>query len=155
MSTSPPTKPDLDSVEAVGELVRRFYEQVAQDDLLGPMFADVAGVAWPEHIDKLTNFWTRTLFGIGQYQANPLAKHERIHGQRSFTAAHFRHWLDLFGETVDDRWEGAMATKTKRVAHKVARLHSTKLLGEPFDGVEAEAPRASASLLQLDKKRPN
>lgn len=39
----PPPSRDLDDREQVAEMVRRFYRDVAQDDLLGPMFNDVAG----------------------------------------------------------------------------------------------------------------
>ena len=42
----PPPSRDLDGPEEVSEMVRRFYQGVAQDDLLGPMFNDVAQVDW-------------------------------------------------------------------------------------------------------------
>ncbi len=47
-------------------MVRRFYQDVAQDDLLGPVFNDVAQVEWSEHLPKLTMFWCRALLGIAQ-----------------------------------------------------------------------------------------
>ena len=40
---------DLDTVEEIAEMVRRFYADVAMDDLLGPVFEDVAEVDWSEH----------------------------------------------------------------------------------------------------------
>ena len=42
-------------------MVRRFYADVTQDDLLGPMFNEVARVHWSEHLPKLTAFWCRAL----------------------------------------------------------------------------------------------
>ena len=48
-----------------GEMVRRFYAEVTADDLLGPMFNDVAQVDWSEHLPKLTAFWCRALLGHG------------------------------------------------------------------------------------------
>src|SRR3546814_5694738 len=42
-----PTR-DLDDESEIAEMVRRFYADVAQDDLLGPMFNDVAQVDWSE-----------------------------------------------------------------------------------------------------------
>ena len=47
---------DLDSPEEITEMVRRFYADVAQDELLGPLFNDVARVDWSEHLPKLTAF---------------------------------------------------------------------------------------------------
>src|SRR5690606_40718107 len=52
---------DLDDRVEIAEMVRRFYADVAQDDLLGPMFNDVAQVDWSAHLPKLTAFWCRAL----------------------------------------------------------------------------------------------
>jgi hypothetical protein len=46
-----PTR-DLDTPEEIAEMVRRFYSDVAQDDLLGPIFNDVARVDWSEHLPE-------------------------------------------------------------------------------------------------------
>lgn len=40
---------DLDDPQKVAEMVRRFYSDVAQDTLLGPMFNDVAHTDWAAH----------------------------------------------------------------------------------------------------------
>lgn len=57
-STCPPEHRDrhrdLDTVEEVTELVRRFYREVAQDELLGSVFNDVAQVDWAEHLPRPT-----------------------------------------------------------------------------------------------------
>ena len=60
-------------------MVRRFYQDVAQDDLLGPVFNDVAQVDWVEHLPKLTLFWCRALLGMEGYVGNPFRSHAR-HG---------------------------------------------------------------------------
>src|SRR3546814_14073495 len=41
---------DLDDESVIAEMVRRFYADVAQDELLGPMFNDVGQVDWSEHL---------------------------------------------------------------------------------------------------------
>ncbi len=56
---SPATR-DLDDPGEVTEMVRRFYSDVAQDDLLGPIFNTVARVDWSEHLPKLTDYWCRS-----------------------------------------------------------------------------------------------
>ena len=43
-----PTR-DLDDPDEIAEMVRRFYQDVAQDELLGPMFEEVAQVDWSAH----------------------------------------------------------------------------------------------------------
>jgi hemoglobin len=129
-ATPEPTR-DLDDPGQVAELVRRFYADVAQDDLLGPMFNDVAKVDWSQHLPKLTAFWTRFLFGTLGYEGNPYRAHQLIHARRPFTAAQFERWLDLFFETLDLGWVGPNVDRVKAHATKVARGHATKLIGAP------------------------
>jgi hemoglobin len=136
----PPPDRDLDDREQVAEMVRRFYRDVAQDDLLGPMFNDVARVDWSEHLPKLTDFWCRMLFAEPGYQGNPLRAHQTVHAQRPFTAAHFERWLNLFFDTVELGWVGPNAEKVKAFATKVARVHSAQLLGRSAVPGNAETP---------------
>jgi hemoglobin len=127
----PPPERDLDTPEEIAEMVRRFYADVAQDDLLGPMFNDVARVDWSEHLPKLTAFWCRALLGITGYAGNPFRAHALIHERRSFTRAHFERWLSLFQDTVELGWVGPRASHALDLAHNVARVHSQHLIGEP------------------------
>lgn len=121
---------DLDGPEEIAELVRRFYADVAQDDLLGPMFNDVAQVDWSEHLPKLTAFWCRALLGLPGYSGNPFRAHALVHVQQPFTAAHFERWLTLFHETIELGWVGPNARRALDLARSVARVHSHQLIGE-------------------------
>ena len=123
---------DVDTHEEVDEVVRTFYAAVAQDDLLGPIFEDVAQVDWAEHLPKLAAFWCRALFGTPGYIGNPFARHRDTHRQSPFTAAHFDRWLALFDETIDEGWSGPNAEVMKELASNVARVHGTNLLGTPY-----------------------
>lgn len=111
-------------------MVRRFYADVAQDDLLGPMFNDVAKVDWSEHLTKLASFWCRALLGITGYSGNPFHAHLLVHNQRAFTAAHFERWLSLFHETLELGWIGPNARRAAALADNVARVHSHQLIGD-------------------------
>ncbi len=112
-------------------MVRRFYRDVAQDDLLGPMFNDVAQVDWAEHLPKLTRFWSRALLGIHGYNGNPFQSHARIHARSPFRPAHFERWLALFEDTVESGWSGPNADRALKLAHNVARVHREQLLAGP------------------------
>ena len=125
-----PTRPDLDSPEQIAEMVRRFYADVAQDELLGPVF-DAAGVDWSEHLPKLTAFWCRALLARPGYEGNPFRAHREVHDRRPFTAAHFVRWLSLFHETVELGWSGPNAERALEFADKVGRVHSNALVGRP------------------------
>jgi hemoglobin len=121
---------DLDTPDEVAEMVRRFYFDVAQDDLLGPIFNQVARVNWYEHLPKLTAFWCRALLSMPGYEGNPYRQHQLVHQRQPFTRADFERWLDLFHETVDLGWRGPKAEQAKALARKVAAVHSQQIIGE-------------------------
>ncbi|MEZ5322264.1 MAG: group III truncated hemoglobin [Microthrixaceae bacterium] len=139
-----PTR-DLDTPEEIAELVKRFYADVAQDDLLGPMFNDVARVDWSEHLPKLTAFWCRALLGLPGYMGNPFRAHALVHDQAPFTPSHFRRWLTLFHETVELGWVGPCAERALMLADNVARVHSGQLIGETVELEPAGEGSASPS----------
>jgi len=110
-------------------MVRRFYQDVAQDDLLGPLFNDVAAVDWADHLPKLTRFWCRALLGIEGYQGNPFRAHAAINDQSPFTPAHFERWLQLFEDTLELGWVGPNTERAIALARNVAAVHSSQLIG--------------------------
>ena len=68
MSSPEGQRSDLDSRAKVHALVVDFYREVAFDDLLGPMFGEVAEVDWATHIPKLIDYWCRVLLGQPGYE---------------------------------------------------------------------------------------
>ncbi len=140
----PPPVRDLDSPVEIAEMVRRFYQDVAQDDLLGPLFNDVARVDWGAHLPKLTQFWCRALLGIEGYAGNPFRAHARIHARSAFRAEHFERWLELFHDSVELGWVGPNAQRALDLAHDVARMHGDRLVGAPVD-VRPPEPRLRAT----------
>lgn len=112
-------------------MVRRFYADVAQDDLLGPLFNDVAQVDWSEHLPKLTAFWCRALLDIPGYQGNPFRAHIEVHEREPFARAHFERWLSLFHDTIDEGWAGERVEHAKALARRVAMVHSNQIIGDP------------------------
>ena len=132
---------DLDDPDEIAEMVRRFYADVAQDELLGPMFNDVARVDWGEHLPKLTAFWCRALLGLQGYSGNPFRAHALVHARRPFTARHFERWLTLFHETLDEGWAGPRVERAKQLVVDVARVHSHQLVGTAYEhGAAADDP---------------
>ncbi|MCB1003473.1 MAG: group III truncated hemoglobin [Acidimicrobiales bacterium] len=128
---------DLDDPAEIAEMVRRFYQDVAQDDLLGPVFNDVAEVDWAEHLPKLTRFWCRALLGIEGYQGNPFRAHADVHARSPFTLAHFERWLELFHDTLELGWVGPTTDRALELAANVAAVHSHQLVGRSPAGVHS------------------
>jgi hemoglobin len=118
---------DLDSEATIAELVRRFYGAVAQDDLLGPVFIDVARVDWPQHLTTLTAFWCRALLGQEGYAGNPFRQHRAVHERAPFGHAHFDRWLQLFDQTLA-AWTGPHVERARALAREVARVHAHQLV---------------------------
>lgn len=125
-------KPDLDNRDEINAMVVAFYTQVRDDERLGPLFDDVAQVDWPEHMAKLTNFWSRILLGQAGYAGNPMRAHVDVHVQSDFDHDHFRRWLTLFHQTIDEGWNGPLAEHAKMMGRRVAAVHSKQLTGEPY-----------------------
>lgn len=96
--------------------VDAFYDDVQKDDLLGPIFNDVAKVNWEEHLPLLYQFWDTLLFRSGTFKGQPLAKHLPL----PVTKAHFERWLSLFTRTIDTHFSGPKAEEAKNFARSIA-----------------------------------
>jgi hemoglobin len=132
---------DLDSPDQIAEMVTRFYRDVAQDDLLGPVFEDVAQVDWSEHLPKLTAFWCRALLGIEGYVGNPYRAHSLVNDRAPLSIAHFERWLALFHETLEAGWRGPNVDRALTLAHNVARVHAGQLIPSADDETSADPLR--------------
>lgn len=78
-------------------MVDDFYARVRDDALLGPIFDTRVQGRWPEHLDKMVEFWSAALLRQPGYAGNPRAVHARM---EDIGPAHFRRWLALFAETL-------------------------------------------------------
>ena len=58
-------KKDIRTRRDIERLVDRFYDKVKADDLLGPVFNDVARVNWEKHLPVMYDFWDNTIFFSG------------------------------------------------------------------------------------------
>jgi truncated hemoglobin YjbI len=65
---------DLGTRADVHDLVVHFYREVALDDLLGPVFGEVAEVDWAVHIPRLIDYWSLVLLGDRGYDGAILAR---------------------------------------------------------------------------------
>ncbi len=128
MAPTHPDHPDLDSEEAIEDLVRSFYRQAAVDDLLGPVF-EAAEVDWAAHIPRVTEFWAWQLIGGRRYDGRPLRAHERVNELVPFREEHYERWLELFTATLHDGWSGPVAEAADRRAHRMARSMRRVLAG--------------------------
>jgi len=66
-----PPLPDIATEDDIRILVDSFYGKVNADDLLSPIFNDVARVDWEKHLPLLYQFWSTLLFRTNTYQGRP------------------------------------------------------------------------------------
>jgi hemoglobin len=104
-------------------LVKAFYAKVREDEMLGPIFAQhLSKEQWPEHLEKLTDFWESNLFGVAKFRGNPVEKHLKVDKTANYTIeqVHFGRWLQLWLETIDSLYIGDLADLAKLKARKMA-----------------------------------
>lgn len=102
--------------EAVIErLIRRFYDNVRDDKLLGPIF-DARIADWETHLQRMFAFWSSVMLGSGRYQGQPMQKHDRL----PIDARHFDHWLSIFERTARDACSPVVAELFIERAQRIA-----------------------------------
>lgn len=103
---------DLETIEDVEVLVRRFYQAVIPDPVLGTIFHDV-GVDWGVHIPKLVQFWAGRLLGVPGFDGNVAGAHLAVFDRRPFGDRETARWLELWHETLDELFAGPTAELAK------------------------------------------
>lgn len=102
----------------IERVVRAFYDRVAGDPSLGPIFAARID-DWEAHIARMCDFWSSIVLMSGRYHGQPTRAHKGL----PVSAAHFDRWLELFKETVDNlcRPEGAahLLARANRIAESL------------------------------------
>jgi hemoglobin len=138
---------DLDSRHEIHDLVVGFYREVVFDELLAPVFGEVAEVDWMTHIPKLIDYWCRVLLGEPGYDGAILAPHRHVHDLEPFRLEHFDRWYTLWAQSVDASWVGPTAERAKRHAARIAASLARRLLD--VDG----RPRFMSQLGDVGKTR--
>ncbi len=105
----PQMKDDITSQDDVKRLVDTFYDRVNQDELLAPIFNDVAKVDWNEHLPVMYSFWGAMLLGEGTFYGRPFPKHAVLPVDQT----HYERWLTLFGNTIDLLFAGPKADEAR------------------------------------------
>ena len=106
--------------ELLSILVDRFYAKVRGDEVLGPIF-NGAIADWPEHLEKLSAFWSSVMLTSGRYKGNPMASHLKHKG--AIRPEMFDRWLELWRqtalETLDEHGGANVIAKAERIAESL------------------------------------
>jgi hemoglobin len=85
----------------IQKLVSNFYAKVQNDEILGPIFNEIAKVDWEHHLPLLTQFWSSVMLGTKQYSGNPMQKHIELARKTNLAPEHFARWLELFSQEAN------------------------------------------------------
>ena len=102
----------------LARLVARFYAAVRADALIGPVFNDAID-DWPEHLEKLTAFWSSLMLTSGRYKGAPMAAH--LKHRARLTPAMFERWLALWREATEAEMPPAIARLMQVKADRIAQ----------------------------------
>lgn len=120
---------DLDSRTAIHDLVVGFYREIVFDEVLGPVFDEVAETDWAVHIPRLIDYWCRILLGEPGYRGVLLEAHREVHDREAFRTEHFDRWYALWIRSIDAKWQGPHADHAKAHAEATLGLISRRLRG--------------------------
>jgi hemoglobin len=120
-------KTDLKDRNDIIQLINRFYDKLLEDELMAPLFTEVAQINLPEHLPILYDFWESTLFRAGTYKRDAMQPHLDLHRKHRLTDEHFARWLQLFDESVDELFAGETAHNAKVRALSIATIMRIKI----------------------------
>lgn len=121
---------DIDTHEDVLSMLRAFYERAFADDLIGPVFVDIARMDLDTHLPVICDFWETVLFRTGTYRGNALRPHQLLHAKADLTPEHFARWLQLWCRTIDERYQGAHADQAKIQGTRIAGAMTRRITGQ-------------------------
>jgi hemoglobin len=112
---------DIQDRDDVSALVSAFYAKVRANKEIGHFFNETIR-NWPEHLEKLTDFWETNLFMVSKFHGNPIRAHKQVDEafKQSIEQRHFGEWLNMWFATVDEMFTGEMANIAKNRARNMA-----------------------------------
>jgi len=137
MTASVETRPDLATRADIHDVVVAFYREVVFDDVLGPVFTEVAETDWSMHIPRLIDYWCRVLLGQPGSTGALLASHRHVHAIEPLRPEHFDRWVALWFASIDERWAGPTSEQAKAHAIRVGSVIAGRLGGCPWAGPAA------------------
>jgi hemoglobin len=99
----------------IERLVRRFYEAVRADGLLGPIF-EAKIHDWRPHLEQMVAFWSSVVLMSGRYHGQPMGKHLPL----PLETAHFQRWLAPFEAAALEVCPAPAAAVFIERAHRIA-----------------------------------
>lgn len=120
-------KNDIESRGDIEKLIIDFYGKVKIDKTIGFIFTEVVPINWTHHIPVIVDFWESILLDNPVYKKNAMEVHYDLNKKVPLKKEHFESWLHLFMSTVDELFEGKIATLAKTRAKSIADVMLFKM----------------------------
>ena len=120
-------KTDIKSREDITLFITSFYAKVRQNKEIGFIFNEVVQMNWEVHIPIIVDFWETILLYNPVYKKNAMEVHYELNKIIPLSKIHFETWLSLFNSTVDELFEGKIATLATTRAWSIANLMQHKI----------------------------
>ncbi len=121
---------DIAEADDVVVLLRAFYGRCFADDLLGPVFVDVAHLDLESHLPIMVDFWMTVLFRTGHYDRNLLKVHADLHERAPLTPQLLDRWLSLWTQTSRELYTGEVVERAITQAERITWSLARRLNGE-------------------------
>lgn len=110
------------------ELLRHFYADVRQHELIGPIF--LAHIKdWPPHIENIADFWSGLTGGPANYRGGMAFKHLTL----GLEEPHFQAWLGLWKRTCQIHLPEEPAQQMSQIADQIAQRLRSIVASKPRD----------------------
>jgi hemoglobin len=118
---------DITNRADIANLVVTFYGRAFHDELLGPVFVDVAQLDLEAHLPTMCDFWESVLLGARSYGGGAFVPHAHLHARVPLTQQHFERWLAIWTNTVRGLHTGPVAEDAIARAQRVATAFHGRL----------------------------
>ena len=120
-------KHDIRHRQDIEKLLRHFYLQVLDDEIIGFYFTDIMSFSLEHHLPKVTDFWVQQLLSERVYHGELFKRHQQLHQQAALSQHHFHRWLYLLTTSIDALFCGTRCDIMKQRAQDIAQAMATAL----------------------------
>jgi hemoglobin len=131
---------DIADRDDIAALVAECYRRAFADNILGPVFVDVAQVDLSAHLPVMGDFWATVALRAGTYHRNALRPHLALAAEVELTDAYVARWLALWTAVTDERHAGPRADLAKTQAARITGAIRRRLPDEQPSVLPTIAP---------------
>lgn len=132
---------DITDRKDIEKLVEDFYLKALNDRKIGFIFTEVAEINIQKHLPIISDFWEMIIFKSVNFQQkygrSPMLTHVLLNRKEQLKPEHFKRWIKLFCETVDEKFAGENADLAKSRAISIAQMMMLKFSEEKHEVFQA------------------